>query len=56
MMDTILNLGLNDDTVQGLAKDFGERFALVRYTYSYPMQLNLTHLTNNTHTLHIYYI
>ena len=30
MMDTVLNLGLNDVTVQGLAKDFGERFALVR--------------------------
>lgn len=29
MMDTILNLGLNDDTVQGLSKNFGERFALV---------------------------
>lgn len=29
MMDTILNLGINDDTVQGLAKDFGEKFALV---------------------------
>jgi len=30
MMDTILNLGLNDDTVEGLASAFGERFALVR--------------------------
>lgn len=30
MMDTILNLGLNDATVVGLAKDFGERFAMVR--------------------------
>lgn len=29
MMDTVLNLGLNDVTVKGLAKDFGERFALV---------------------------
>jgi len=32
MMDTILNLGLNDDTVQGLAKSSGdERFALDSY-------------------------
>ena len=29
MMDTVLNLGLNDETVKGLANDFGERFALV---------------------------
>ena len=29
MMDTILNLGLNDETVKGLSKNFGERFALV---------------------------
>lgn len=29
MMDTILNLGINDETVVGLAKDFGEKFALV---------------------------
>jgi pyruvate,orthophosphate dikinase len=29
MMDTILNLGLNDETVKGLSKDFGEKFALV---------------------------
>jgi pyruvate,orthophosphate dikinase len=32
MMDTILNLGLNDETVQGLSKDFGEKFALVMYS------------------------
>ena len=31
MMDTVLNLGLNDVTVKGLAKDFGERFALDSY-------------------------
>ena len=32
MMDTILNLGLNDETVQGLAKNTGdERFALDCY-------------------------
>ena len=32
MMDTILNLGLNDDTVQGLAESSGdERFALDSY-------------------------
>jgi len=32
MMDTILNLGLNDDTVQGLARSSGdERFALDSY-------------------------
>lgn len=29
MMDTVLNLGLNDETVAGLSKEFGERFALV---------------------------
>ncbi len=29
MMDTILNLGLNDDTVEGLATLGGERFAWV---------------------------
>jgi hypothetical protein len=29
MMDTILNLGLNDETVQGLSKNFGDRFAMV---------------------------
>jgi pyruvate,orthophosphate dikinase len=29
MMDTILNLGLNDETVKGLSKDFGEKFAMV---------------------------
>lgn len=36
MMDTILNLGINDETVEGLAKDFGEKFALVCcFTYLY---------------------
>jgi pyruvate,orthophosphate dikinase len=29
MMDTVLNLGLNDVTAAALAKDFGERFAMV---------------------------
>lgn len=29
MMDTILNLGLNDETVKGLSKNFGEKFAYV---------------------------
>ena len=29
MMDTVLNLGLNDETVKGLSKDFSERFAKV---------------------------
>lgn len=29
MMDTVLNLGLNDETVAGLALEFGDRFALV---------------------------
>lgn len=27
MMDTVLNLGLNDDVIQGLAAKRGERFA-----------------------------
>ncbi len=31
MMDTILNLGLNDETVAGLSKNFGEKFALDSY-------------------------
>lgn len=31
MMDTVLNLGLNDETVAGLSKEFGERFALDSY-------------------------
>jgi len=31
MMDTILNLGLNDETVKALAKDHGERFAYDSY-------------------------
>eukprot|EP01038_Epipyxis_sp_PR26KG_P006074 gene6074-8363_t len=31
MMDTILNLGLNDETVKGLSKDFGDRFAMDSY-------------------------
>ena len=31
MMDTVLNLGLNDVTVVSLAKDFGERFAMDSY-------------------------
>lgn len=31
MMDTILNLGLNDETVEGLAKESGERFAFDSY-------------------------
>lgn len=31
MMDTILNLGLNDETVAGLAVDFGEKFAMDSY-------------------------
>ncbi len=31
MMDTILNLGLNDATVEGLAAKLGERFALDSY-------------------------
>jgi pyruvate,orthophosphate dikinase len=31
MMDTILNLGLNDETVEGLAAKLGERFALDSY-------------------------
>ncbi|MFZ2490908.1 MAG: pyruvate, phosphate dikinase [Thermoanaerobaculia bacterium] len=31
MMDTILNLGLNDETVRGLGESSGERFALDSY-------------------------
>lgn len=31
MMDTVLNLGLNDSTVQGLAATLGEQFALDSY-------------------------
>lgn len=31
MMDTILNLGLNDETVAGLSKQFGDRFAMDSY-------------------------
>lgn len=34
MMDTILNLGLNDEVVEGLSKNFGERFAWVNKYYS----------------------
>ncbi|RYH25599.1 hypothetical protein EON65_15440 [archaeon] len=30
MMDTILNLGLNDEVVVGLSANFGEKFAWVR--------------------------
>ena len=30
MMDTVLNLGLNDITAAAMEKDFGERFAMVR--------------------------
>ena len=30
MMDTVLNLGLNDVTAAAMEKDFGERFAMVR--------------------------
>jgi hypothetical protein len=40
MMDTVLNLGLNDEVVEGLAKKAGERFAYDSYsefnTYVYP--------------------
>jgi hypothetical protein len=31
MMDTVLNLGLNDEVVAGLAKKSGERFAYDSY-------------------------
>ena len=31
MMDTVLNLGLNDEAVQGLAGRSGERFAYDSY-------------------------
>lgn len=31
MMDTILNLGINDDTVKELANEFGDRFAMDSY-------------------------
>jgi pyruvate,orthophosphate dikinase len=31
MLDTVLNLGLNDVTVKAMARDFGERFALDSY-------------------------
>ena len=31
MLDTVLNLGINDETVEGLSKQFGERFALDSY-------------------------
>jgi pyruvate,orthophosphate dikinase len=31
MMDTVLNLGINDDTVRGLALKFGDRFAMDSY-------------------------
>jgi len=31
MMDTVLNLGLNDDVVVGLAAKSGERFAFDSY-------------------------
>ena len=30
MLDTVLNLGVNDVSVKGLGRQFGERFALVR--------------------------
>lgn len=31
MLDTVLNLGLNDETVKSMSRDFGERFALDSY-------------------------
>lgn len=31
MMDTVLNLGINDETVKGLTLQFGERFAMDSY-------------------------
>ena len=31
MMDTVLNLGITDDTIPGLSKQFGRRFALDSY-------------------------
>ena len=36
MMDTVLNLGMNDDTVKGLSSEFGERFALVSNMHHSP--------------------
>ena len=40
MMDTILNLGLNDETVDGLAKG-GERFAWVRQLIGFSLAILL---------------
>jgi pyruvate,orthophosphate dikinase len=37
MMDTVLNLGLNDEVVEGLAKRSNERFAYDSYSESSPV-------------------
>jgi phosphoenolpyruvate synthase/pyruvate phosphate dikinase len=43
MMDTILNLGLNDKTAAAMEKDFGERFAMVFISYhSISLSFSLT--------------
>ncbi len=41
MMDTVLNLGLNDEVVEGLAKKFGERFAWDSYRRFIQMYSNV---------------
>ena len=49
MMDTILNLGLNDISVEGLAKKTGnERFAYDSYRRFIPV--SYTHLTLPTNS------
>ena len=39
MMDTVLNLGLNDVTAAAMEKDFGERFAMVRLHLLNPLSI-----------------
>ena len=41
MMDTVLNLGLNDATVEGLAAAAGERFAFDSYRRFVQMYSNV---------------
>ena len=54
MMDTVLNLGLNDVTAAAMEKSFGERFAMVSENVSLPLlrtislEIHLNAFVSNT--------
>src|SRR5437870_3985712 len=53
MMDTVLNLGLNDDSVEGLAKQTDERFAYDSYRRFISMYARIVQGVDGEHFEHL---